>query len=125
MYSLPEWSFCFPEFYGILVIKSYCPSEPDSWRLLLPLPDLQAGENYLGLRAFPLSHCGFLFVFRCQVSFLVGFGFFFFFLVDCCSVVSCDFGVFIVKGKLMSFCSIILSPQASTLFLLGWSFVST
>ena len=52
------------------------------------------------------SHCGFFFVFQCRISF---FGRFQHFLVNGCSAVSCDFGVFIKSSELTSFSSTILS----------------
>ena len=107
VYSLPEWNFCFPEFCGIPGVKSYCPSKPDSLEAPPSIARPSGWGELSGAQNFPLSHWGFLFVFRCQVSFEF---LFFFFLVGGCSVISCDFGVFIVRGKLMAFCSIILSP---------------
>lgn len=50
---------------------------------------------------------------------MLGFGFFFFFLVNCCSVVSCDFRVFIVRGSCPSAPSSYLPKHLLSFFLVG------
>ena len=132
-----EWSFFFPQSCGIPSVKPHWPSKPILWGFLLLLPDLQAGKPDVGLRTFtPVGEllwcnyfpvCGLptrwvwdlilswlcpsyhlvasFFVFGCMVSFLSGFSVFF---VSGLSAVSHDFGVFVGRGELTSFYSVIL-----------------
>ena len=60
--------------------------------------------DFIAIAPLLLSCCGFFVFFGCKVSFLVGFSNFF---VDGFSAVSCDFGVFVRRGGLMSFYSAI------------------
>ena len=63
------------------------------------------GFDFIVIAPLLPSHCGFFFLFGCRVSFLVGSSVF---LVDGCSAVSCDFGVFVRMRELPSFYSAIL-----------------
>ena len=68
------------------------------------------GFDFIMIVPLLLSYCGFFFVFGCRISFVVGSSIFFF---DGCSPVSCDFGIFVRRGELMSFYSAILSLACS------------
>ena len=84
------------------------------------------GSGFGFLMKAPLlpSHYGFVFVFGCRISFLVGSSLF---LLMVCSAVSCDFGVFVRGGELKSFYSAILSlhPPVNNNFFKYREFVTT
>lgn len=119
------------------------PSKPNALGVLLPMPHSWVGEPDVGLRAltivgkamwynFPVSgsptqhvwdlnyivkasllpsHCGFFFVFVCRIALLESLSSF---LIDSCSAVSCNVGVFLRGGEFKptppSYCS--RSPES-------------
>ena len=54
--------------------------------------------DYIAIAPLLPSHRDFFFVFGCRISFLVGSSLF----VDGCSAVSCDFGVFVRGGQMLT-----------------------
>ena len=54
--SLQEWSFCFPQSYGILVIKPHWPSKPDSLWAPPPIVGSPGWEAWHGAQNF--HSCG-------------------------------------------------------------------
>ena len=52
VYTLQEWSFCYPQSYGIPVIKPCWASKPETPRPPLPMLDPRAGDPDVGLKIF-------------------------------------------------------------------------
>ena len=50
VYTFQEWSFCYPQSYGIPVIKPCWHSKPESLRPPPPMLDSQAGDPDVGLK---------------------------------------------------------------------------
>ena len=71
------------------------------------------GFGFVAVVPFLPSCCGFFFVCGCRVSFLEVSSVLFCFLVDGCSAVSCDLGVFERRGELTSFYPAILPANQS------------
>ena len=72
------------------------------------------GFDFIAVLPLLLPCCGFFFVFRHRVSFLVGSSVFF---VGGCSAVSCTFGASVRRHELMSFYSAILPPSPNVISL--------
>ena len=52
VFSLQDWSLCFPQSCGNPIIKSHWPSRPHSLGILIPLWDPKAGMPDVGFRTF-------------------------------------------------------------------------